>query len=108
MLNDSSNTLSSGVQGTSEETSDLLAGYVNALRQDVSIKRILLTQFVAELWPSYIEQVSQAIRALNNIDTNVAAIRALLSENGTLYLMIDSMRSHFDNITNGNEQVNIR
>lgn len=107
VLNESSNTLSSGVQGTSEETSDLLAGYVNALRQDVSIKRILLTQFVTELWPSYIEQVSQAIRALNNIDTNVAAIRALLSENGTLYLMIDSMRSHFDNITNGNEQVNI-
>lgn len=107
VLNESSNTLSSGVQGTSEETSDLLAGYVNALRQDVAIKRILLTQFVTELWPSYIEQVSQAIRALNNIDTNVAAIRALLSENGTLYLMIDSMRSHFDNITNGNEQVNI-
>lgn len=108
VLNESSNTLSSGVQGTSEETSDLLAGYVNALRQDVAIKRILLTQFVTELWPSYIEQVSQAIRALNNIDTNVAAIRALLSENGTIYLMIDSMRSHFDNITNGNEQVNIR
>lgn len=107
VLNESSNTLSSGVQGTSEETSDLLAGYVNALRQDVAIKRILLTQFVTELWPSYIEQVSQAIRALNNIDTNVAAIRALLSENGTLYLMIDSMRSHFDNITNGNEQVTI-
>ena len=62
VLNESSNTLSSGVQGTSEETSDLLAGYVNALRQDVAIKRILLTQFVTELWPSYIEQVSQAIR----------------------------------------------
>ena len=108
LLNDSAKNLTSGVQGTSEETSDLLAGYVNALRQDVAIKRILLTQFVTELWPSYIEQVSQAIRALNNIDTNVAAIRALLSENGTIYLMIDSMRSHFDNITNGNEQVNIR
>ena len=106
--NESSNTLSASIQGMTEETSDLFAGYVNALRQDVAIKRILLTQFVTELWPSYIEQVSQAIRALNNIDTNVAAIRALLSENGTIYLMIDSMRSHFDNITNGNEQVNIR
>ena len=108
VLNDSAKTLSSGVQGTSEETSDLLAGYVNALRQDVSIKRILLNQFVTELWPLYVEQVASAVRSLNNIDQNVAFIRALLSENGAIYVMIDSMKSHLDNITNGNEQISVK
>lgn len=108
VLNESSNTLSSGIQGTSEETSDLLASYVNALRQDVSANRILATQFVSEMWPSYIEQVSSIVNATNRIDGNVAAIRALLSENGTLYVLIDSMKSHFDNITNGNERVTVQ
>ncbi len=105
---DNANTLSSGIQGTSEETSDLLAGYVNAARQDLSASRILLMQFVAELWPTYIEQVATAIRSLNNIDQNVAFIRVVLSENGALYMMLDSMRSHLDQITNGNEQVSVK
>lgn len=108
VLNESSNTLSSGIQGTSEETSDLLAGYVNAARQDLAANRILATQFVSEMWPSYIEQVSSIVNATNRIDGNVAAIRALLSENGTLYVLIDSMKSHFDNITNGNERVTVQ
>jgi hypothetical protein len=38
---DSANTLSSSIQGTSEETSSLLAGYINSLRQGVSIVRSL-------------------------------------------------------------------
>ena len=108
VLNESSKTLSSGIQGTSEETSDLLAGYINALRQDVAINRIVLTQFISEMWPSYIQQFSAAVTSLNNIDTNVSAIRALISENGALYIMIDSMRLHLDNITNGFEQVSIK
>lgn len=108
VLNDSSSTLSNGIQGTSEETSDLLAAYVNALRQDVAINRILLTQFVAELWPSYIEQVTDGVRALNSIDQNVAFIRALLSENGALYEHISSMRTRLDNIANGVDKVVIK
>ena len=86
----------------------MLAGYVNALRQDVAIKRILLNQFITELWPLYVEQVASAVKSLNNIDQNVSFIRTLLSENGAIYVMIDSMRSHLDNITNGNEQISIK
>ena len=105
---DSSKTLSSSIQGTSEETSELLAAYLNACRQDVSINRMLLNQFIAELWPLYVEQFTSAVKSLNNIDQNVAFIRALLSENGALYMMMDSMRAHLDNITNGNEQVSVK
>ena len=59
---DTESTLSSGVQGTSEETSALLAGYVNSLRQDVAIKRILMNQFISEMWPAYVEQVASIKR----------------------------------------------
>ena len=105
---DTANTLSSGVQGTSEETSALLAGYVNALRQDVAIKRILMNQFISEMWPAYVEQVASIVTSLKGIDNNVALIRALLSENGAIYVMIDSMKSHLDNITSGHEQVSVK
>lgn len=105
---DSSNTLSSKIQGTSEETSDLIAGYINALRQDVSINRLLLSQFLTDLWPSYIEQVASGITALRNIGQDVAAIRSLLSENGTIFALLNSMKSHFDNIVNGVEEVRVK
>lgn len=102
------NTLSSSMQGTTEETSDLMAAYLNAARQDLSVNRLLLTQFISEMWPSYIEQISSAVSSLNGINNNVAIIRELLSENGALYVMLDSMRSHLDNITNGNEQISVK
>lgn len=102
------NTLSSSMQGTTEETSDLMAAYLNAARQDLSVNRLLLTQFISEMWPSYIEQISSAVSSLNGINNNVAFIRELLSENGALYMMLDSMRSHLDNITNGNEQISVK
>ena len=102
------NTLSSSMQGTTEETSDLMAAYFNAARQDLSVNRLLLTQFISEMWPSYIEQISSAVSSLNGINNNVAFIRELLSENGALYMMLDSMRSHLDNITNGNEQISVK
>ena len=105
---DTESTLSSGVQGTSEETSALLAGYVNSLRQDVAIKRILMNQFISEMWPAYVEQVASIVTSLKGIDNNVALIRALLSENGAIYVMIDSMKSHLDNITSGHEQVSVK
>ena len=105
---DTGNTLSSSIQGTSEETSSLLAGYVNALRQDVSFNRLMFTQFLSDFWPSYIEQVTSTVTSLKNIDNNVALIRSLLSDNGAIYVMLSSMKSHLDNITNGNEEVHVR
>jgi hypothetical protein len=43
---DSSNTLSASIQGIKEETADLLAGYVNAERQDVAVIRLILAQYL--------------------------------------------------------------
>ena len=109
VLNDTASTLSNGIQGTSEETSDLLAAYVNALRQDVAINRILITQFVVELWPQYIEEFGKAVTSLGNIDNNVRAIMEMMQYGrGAMYDEIQSLRQRFDNVVNGAEKVNIK
>lgn len=109
VLNEASNTLSSGIQGTSEETSDLLAGYVNALRQDVSVNRILLTQYVTQLWPQYIEAYTAQVTSVSNIDNNVRVIMEMMQlGNGAMYDQITAMRTRIDNIVLGIDRVSIR
>lgn len=109
VLNDSANTLSSGIRGTSEETSDLLAGYVNALRQDVSTNRILLGQFMAEYWPSYVDEFKKSVKSLSNIDSNTRAIMEMMeSGRGAMYEQIASLRQRFDNVVNGIENLSVK
>ena len=100
--------LSASIDGVTEETANLLGSYINALRADVAINRGLLTQFVYEYWNSYVEQITSIHTTLRNIDTNVSAIRILLSENGRLQGYIENMSNHFDRITNGVEWVTVR
>ena len=42
-------TLSSSIKGVTEETANILAAYMNAIRQDVSVERYLLEQIVGHL-----------------------------------------------------------
>lgn len=100
-------TLSSGIQGMSENTAGLLAGYVNALRQDVSYIRLIQTTFANEMWKDYIQQVTGMGGALTRIDENVAAIRSVISENGSLYQKIEQMAGDLHNVIFGNERVRI-
>lgn len=109
VLNDSANTLSSAVNGMSEETSSLLAGYVNALRQDVSINRIYLTQFVTQMWPSYIESFTNQVTAVNNIDTNVQAIMQMMQVgSGALYEQVASLRERIDRVALGLDSLSVK
>ena len=100
-------TLSSGIQGMSENTAGLLAGYVNALRQDVSYIRLIQTTFTNEIWKDYIQQVTGMGGALMRIDENVAAIRSVISENGSLYQKIEQMAGDLHNVIFGNERVRV-
>ena len=105
LTNPSTKTLSSSIQGTSEEVSDLLAGYVNAMRQDVAADRIMMEQWISEVWPTYIAEITAGMQTMNRIDQNVASILALLSENGALYSLFASMSVHMDRMTTGVERV---
>ncbi len=109
VLNEASNTLQSSMQGTTEETSGLLAGYVNALRQDVSVNRILLTQYVTQLWPQYIEAYTAQMTSVANIDSNVRIIMEMMQMgNGAMYDRIANISSRIDNIVMGIDRVSIR
>ena len=109
VMNESVNTLSSGIRGTSEETSDLLAGYVNTLRQDVAIQRILMNQFVAQLWPEYYSAFVNHVRVVNHIDSNVQAMMEMMRDGrGAMYDEIHSLRSRIDNVVNGIETFAMR
>ena len=109
VLNDSANALTSSVQGTSEETSDLLAGYINALRQDVAVNRILLTQFVTQLWPEYVESFANHVRTVANIDVNVQLMMEMMRDgSGAFFREISSLRSRFDSVVDGIESMSVK
>lgn len=109
VLNESANALTSSVQGTSEETSDLLAGYVNALRQDVAVNRILFTQFVTQLWPEYVESFANHVRTVANIDVNVQLMMEMMRDGGgAFFAELSAMRSRLDNVVDGIESLSVR
>ena len=101
---DTGNTLSSSIQGTSEETSSLLAGYVNALRQDVSVMRILqesqYMEFVEKYWSDYINKVSGMDTHLAGIHDNTAAIvRMMENGSGQLFEKVSNIESILNDAT---------
>lgn len=107
IFNSDLNTLSNAMQGTTEETSNLLAGYVNALRQDVAVNRILLTQFTTEYWNNYIQQITGIQTTLTNIDRNVALIHGLMCESGALYQAIEDINTRLGRFSTGVEKMHM-
>ena len=100
--NDNANTLSASIQGTGEETSTLLAGYVNALRQDVAANRIIITQFVVELWPEYIDAFTKHVSTVVRIDTNVQKMMEMMQDGrGKMYDSIYSIEEKIGNVIDG-------
>lgn len=107
IFNSNLDTLSNAMQGTTEETSNLLAGYVNALRQDVAVNRILLTQFTTEYWSNYVQQITGIQTTLSNIDRNVALIYGLMSQNGALYQAIEDINVRLGRFSTGVEKMHM-
>ncbi len=110
---DAANTLSSGVQGTSEETSGLLAGYINAARQDLSIMRILqesqYKEFVSVYWNDYVATITGMSSHVSGIHDNTQAlVRMIERGDGALFEAIKTMSDHIDHAANGIEQISIK
>ena len=106
--NKDANTLSSSIQGTAEETSDLLAAYVNALRQDVSIIRLFTEDFITEKWEDYISSLTGSGSHLENIDKNILAIKTLFEQNGDLYNAITRIDNDLHSVIYGQQSVKMR
>lgn len=64
--------LSKGIQSVTEDTADLLASYINAIRADVSIKREYVRKLVEEMFPSYNVIAQAQLQQLTMIQINTA------------------------------------
>lgn len=109
LRNNDSSTLSASVSGITEETADILAGYVNAARQDLAIMRILqesqFNEFIQNYWNGYIEMMSGMGTHISGIHDNTQAlVRMIERGDGALYEAIKSMSNHIDNVVYGHER----
>ena len=85
--------LSKTIQGTSEETSNLLASYLNAVRADVSINKGM----IAEYFPMYYAAMTSGNESLRNIENHTAAIMrsndSIMESNSQLYSLFSGLRN---------------
>lgn len=64
--------LSKSIQNVTENTANLLASYINAIRADVSVKREYVRRLVEELFPAYNVIAQAQLRQLTMIQINTA------------------------------------
>ncbi len=105
-------TLSSSVQGMTEETASILAGYFNAARQDLAILRILketqYKEFVQNYWADYVAMISGIGTHVAGIHEDTQAlVRMIERGDGALYNAIEQISHHFDNVVHGIEKVSV-
>lgn len=67
---ESSSSASNSIKSITEQTADLLASYVNAIRADVSVDRGM----IADYFPQYLAAMTSGNASLQNIEQNTAAI----------------------------------
>lgn len=82
----SSNGLSKGIEGVTEDTANLLGSYINGIRLDVSVKRALLEKIGNDILPKYNvlaeaqltqlrEIADNTLRSAKNTEANVAVLQ---------------------------------
>ena len=69
-----SSSSSKTIKGITEQTADLLASYVSAIRLDVSVIRTMDAKVLQEYWPSQIRLMTAGTQSLTNIEQHTLAI----------------------------------
>ena len=87
--------LGKGIQATTEDTSQLLASYLNAIRQDVSVNRDILTNLADAITGSISSNIAMAVADLKKIEANT-----FRSANG-----VDSINDKLDAVMNGSRRI---
>jgi len=87
--------LGKGIQATTEDTSQLLASYLNAIRQDVSVNRDILTNLADAITGSISNNIATAVADLKKIESNT-----FRSANG-----VDSINDKLDAVMNGSRRI---
>lgn len=91
---DSGGSVSSGIKGVTEQTTDLLASYVNSIRADVSVNRAMIAQY----FPMYYQALTSGNDILRGIENHTAAImqsnEAIEKSNQAILDRIDGLRNN--------------
>ena len=107
-FSDNDSALSSNIKGITEDTANILASYINAIRADVAMNRAFIAMFIQEYWISYVEQITSVHTTLRNIDRNVAAMALTFSEAGKIYGLIENISSRLDKFANGVDKISVQ
>ena len=97
--------LSAGIQGITEDTADLLASYVNAIRADVSVSRVnwdkLLDNVLPQMNVVAEAQLVAQRQIVENTLRNAEAAEAILKSNEKIYAL-------FSRVTQGGAKVYVQ
>lgn len=74
MKDSSQSSMSSNISSITEDTADLLASYVNAIRADVSVNRVLLQQMAEETFPNMSATMNLSLVELRGIKSTLDAM----------------------------------
>ncbi len=90
---DGGSSASNTIKGVTEQTADLLASYVNAIRADVSVNRAMIAQY----FPMYYQVLTSGNESLRGIENHTAAImrsnEAIERSNQAILDRIDGLRN---------------
>lgn len=90
----SSSGLSSNIKNISEQTADILASYLNAVRADVAVNRQMISQY----FPMYYQAMTTGNQSLKNIENHTSAI---MQSNETIANRISALDDKVNGLKNG-------
>lgn len=98
LKNSSQSTQTSGIQSqATEESVGILSGQVARMAQDISVKRIFVTQIATEQMPKLLENAQMQRTLLENQFQSVRAIEHMMADgDGAMYTAIDRMSRKID------------
>lgn len=93
----SSSSSSNTIKGITEQTADLIASYLNAIRADVSVIREMEGKAVLDYWPDQIRLMTSGTVSLRNIENHTAAI---MRSNDTIASSVSELQSDIRGLKN--------
>ena len=97
MKDKKASSLSSAIAGVTEDTADLLASYMNAIRADVSLNRGYLQRLMEEVMPTISSTANLGLIELRGIKTTLDGISA----------SIDRMDERMDDVVYGRKNLSV-
>ena len=97
---ESSSSTGSSIKSITEQTADILSGYVNSIRADLSVNRAMIAQY----FPMYYSAMTSGNASLINIENHTAAI---MRSNDAIRESNAEVRDILKRVTQGGDKVRV-